>query len=113
MSGDTTQRPNCSDKVDRRKFLGAAAAAAGIMFIKPGLVRGTAANSAIRGGLLGCGGRGTEDAANLIETGGAGVVALRDLFQEQREIAPTSFNKMQQARGYASFAESQLFVGPN
>jgi len=113
MSGDTTQRPNCSDKVDRRKFLGAAAAAAGIMFIKPELVRGTAANSAIRVGLLGCGGRGTEDAANLIDTGGARVVALADLFQDQLDIARDSFNKMQQARGYAALDASQLFVGPN
>src|ERR1700674_5653924 len=113
MSGDTTQRPNCSDKVDRRKFLGAAAAAAGIMFIKPELVRGTAANSAIRVGLLGCGGRGTEDAANVIDTGGARVVALADLFQDQLDIARDSFNKMQQARGYAALDASQLFVGPN
>jgi len=45
---------------------------AAAMFIKPSLVRGTPANSAVRVGLLGFGERGTEDASNLVETGGAG-----------------------------------------
>ena len=56
------KQSNSPDKIDRRKFIEVAAVTAGVMFIKPGLVRGTAANSAIRVGLLGCGGRGTEDA---------------------------------------------------
>jgi len=81
MPGDFNQESNNSDKMDRRKFIGAAAASAGILFINPSLVRGTAANSAVRVGLLGCGGRGTEDATNLVETGGARVVALGDYFQ--------------------------------
>src|SRR6266478_6096603 len=113
MSGDTKHGPNCSDKIGRRKFIGAAAAAAGIVFIKPELVRGTAANSAVRIGLLGCGGRGTEDATNLIDTGGARVVALADLFQDQLDKARENFNKMQQAKGYAALDAAQLFVGPN
>jgi len=113
MSGDTKHGPNCSGKVDRRKFLGVAAATAGIMFIKPELVRGTAANSAVRVGLLGCGGRGTEDASNLIDTGGARVVALADLFQDQLDKARENFNMIQQEKGYAVRDASQLLVGPN
>src|SRR6267143_1860770 len=113
MPGDTKHGPNCSGKVDRRKFLGVEAATAGIMFIKPELVRGTAANSTVRVGLLGCGGRGTEDATNLIDTGGARVVALGDLFQDQLDKARDAFNKSQQAKGYPALDASQLFVGPN
>src|SRR5229473_5249886 len=113
MSDDTKHRPNLSDKLNRREFLGVAAATAGVLFIKPELVRGTAANSAVRVGLLGCGGRGTEDATNLIDTGGARVVALADLFQDQLDKGQESFNKMQQAKGYAALDTSQLFVGPN
>ena len=86
---------------------------AGMMFLKPQLVRGTAANSAVRVGLLGCGGRGTEDATNLVDTGGARVVGLADLFQDQLDKARETFNKMQQAKGYSALDESQLFVGPN
>ncbi len=112
MSEDSSHRVNFPDKMNRRKFLGAAAATAGVMFIKPSLVHGTAANSAVRVGLLGCGGRGTEDATNLIDTGGARVVALADLFQDQLDTARAHFDKLQQAKGYSALDASQLFVGP-
>jgi len=107
MPGDTKYSPNGSEKVDRRKFLGAAAAAAGMLLIKPELVRGTAANSTVRVALLGCGGRGTEDATNMIDTGGARVVALGDLFQDQLDKARDNFNKIQQDKGYPSLDASQ------
>src|SRR5260221_14641572 len=113
MSGETKQGTISSNRVDRRKFLGAAAATAGMLLLKPELVRGTAANSAVRVGLLGCGGRGTEDATNLIDTGGARVVALADLFQDQLDKGRDAFNKMQQEKGYAAIDASQLFVGPH
>jgi myo-inositol 2-dehydrogenase/D-chiro-inositol 1-dehydrogenase len=101
-----------SDSVDRRTFLGVTAAATAAMFVKPALVHGTHANSAIRVGLLGCGGRGTEDAANLVDTGGARVVALADLFQDQLDAAHAHFDQLQQAKGYAALDAKQLFVGP-
>ena len=102
-----------SDAVDRRTFLSVTAAATAAMFVKPGLVRGTNANSAIRVGLLGCGGRGTEDAENLVDTGGAQVVALADLFQDQLDAARAHFDQVQQAKGYAALDPRQLFVGPH
>lgn len=113
MSENTKSPQNSADKLDRRKFLGTAAAATGLMFIKPALVRGTNANSTVRVGLLGCGGRGTEDATNLLDTGGARIVALADLFQDQLDAARASFDKLQQAKGYSAIDASQLFVGPN
>src|SRR2546427_7838498 len=100
-------------EVDRRTFVGVTAAAAAAMFIKPALVHGTHANSAIRVGLPGRGGRGTEDATNLVDTGGARVVALADLFQDQLDAARANFDKLQQAKGYGTLGASQLFVGPN
>src|SRR5882724_10821367 len=107
------ERKESSNKVDRRKFLKSAATTAGVMFIKPSLVHGTAANSAVRVGLLGCGGRGTEDATNLVDTGGARVVALGDLFHDQLDTARAHFDKIQREKGYAAIDASQLFVGPN
>src|SRR5262245_33313164 len=99
--------------VNRRTFLGVTASAAAAMFVKPELVRGTRANSAIRVGLLGCGGRGTEDATNLVDTGGARVTALADLFQDQLDAARATFDKYQQAKGYPALDPKQLFVGPH
>src|SRR5580704_7299938 len=115
MREESTQGMNFSsevDRVDRRKFIGVAAATAGAMFIKPSLVRGTAANSTLRVGLLGCGGRGTEDATNLVDTGGARVVALADMFQDQLDVARAAFDKMQAAKGFAAIDGGQCFVGP-
>jgi len=113
MSSDTNQRQDSADKLNRRKFIGSAAATTGLMFIKPALIRGTEANSAVRVGLLGCGGRGTEDATNLVDTGGARVVALADMFQDQLDAARANFDKLQQAKGFGAIDSSQLFVGPN
>jgi len=111
MSTNVNQ-PHSSDKVDRRKFIGLATATA-VMFIKPELVRGTAANSAVRVGLLGCGGRGTEDASNLVDTGNARVVALADLFRDQLDAAHAHFDEIQKAKRYAAIDAAQLFVGPS
>lgn len=107
------EKPTLSNEVTRRKFIAVAAGTAGAMLINPSLVRGTAANSAVGVGLLGCGGRGTEDATNLVDTGGARVVALGDMFQDQLDIARKHFDEMQQAKGYAALDASQVFAGPD
>jgi predicted dehydrogenase len=112
MPADPEQR-NFLNEITRRKFIAVATGTAGAMLIKPGLVRGTNANSAVRVGLLGCGGRGTEDASNLVDTGEARVVALGDMFQDQLDIARKRFDEKQQSKGYAAIDASQLFVGPD
>src|SRR5579863_8940728 len=95
-----------NNKIGRREFIGTAAAAS-FMIIKPELVRGSAANSAVRVGLLGCGGRGTEDASNLVDTGGARVVALADLFQDQLDKAKIHFDKLAESKGFAGVDSAQ------
>lgn len=99
-------------KVSRREFIGKTTAAAGFMILKPHQIRGTAANSEIRVGLLGCGGRGHADATDLVETGEARVVALADLFQDQLDKAKNDFDKLNQSKGYSAIDSSQMFRGP-
>ena len=113
MAAEEGKTNSTSGKLDRRKFVGLAATTAGLMFIKPELAFASGANSAVRVGLLGCGGRGTEDATNLVDTGGARVVALADLFQDQIDAARAHFDKIQGAKNYAPLDASLLFVGPN
>jgi predicted dehydrogenase len=98
-------------QIDRRSFLGSAAATAGLAMINSSLVRGTQANSAVRVGLLGCGGRGTEDATNLLDAD-ARIVALADLFQDQLDAARIHFNQLLQAKNFPIIDTTQLFVGP-
>jgi myo-inositol 2-dehydrogenase/D-chiro-inositol 1-dehydrogenase len=105
---------NGSDsKIGRREFLGTAAAAAGFMILKPELVRGTAANSALRLGVLGCGGRGTAVAGGFIENTNTRVAALADLFADQLEAAEREFNKLQSAKGRGTIDKTQIFKGSN
>ena len=99
-------------KLGRREFLGAAAAA-GFMIIKPNLVRGTAANSQLRFGILGCGGRATAEGTSFVENAGARVTAIADLFADQLEKGRQHFDQLQQGRGYAPIDPSQLFKGPD
>ena len=98
-------------QLGRREFLGAAAAS--FMIVKPQLVRGTEANSQVRFGILGCGGRGHAVGTGFVENAGARVTALADLFGDQLEAAQRHFDELQQAKSYARIDPAQLFKGPD
>jgi predicted dehydrogenase len=100
---------NSGRQIGRRAFLGAAG---GLTILKAQLVRGAEANSAVRIGLLGCGGRGTEDAEGLIMSGGARLVALADMFDDQLAAARSHFGVLAEKQGYAGVDASQIFRGP-
>jgi myo-inositol 2-dehydrogenase/D-chiro-inositol 1-dehydrogenase len=103
-----------SNKTNRRDFLGAAAVgAAGFMIIKPQSVRGTEANSAVRFGILGVGGRGTAVGSGFVEDAGARVTALADLYADQLEAGCKHFNEIQGKKGIPAIASEQLFQGPD
>jgi myo-inositol 2-dehydrogenase/D-chiro-inositol 1-dehydrogenase len=82
------------------------------MILKPQHVRGTAANSQVRFGILGCGGRATAEGTSFVENAGARVTAIADLFADQLEKGRKHFDDLQQAKGYAPIDASQLFKGP-
>jgi myo-inositol 2-dehydrogenase/D-chiro-inositol 1-dehydrogenase len=106
MSGNET-------KISRRNFLGSAAvSAAGFMVIKPQMVRGTEANSVVRFGILGVGGRGTDVGSGFVENAGARVTALADLFADQLEAGRRHFDGLQGKKGIPAIDSSQLFRGP-
>jgi len=99
------------NKIGRREFLGAAAVA-GLTIIRPELVRGTAANSAVRLGILGCGGRGTAVGTGFVDSTNTRIVALADLFADQLANAQKHFNDHQKTKGFSAIDLSQLFQGP-
>jgi predicted dehydrogenase len=99
------------EKMGRRQFLGAAGTA-GFMIIKPQLVRGTAANSAIRLGLLGCGKRGTAVATSFANNTPVRVVALADLLADQLEMGRQHFDALASRHGYSGIDSKLMFRGP-
>ncbi|NOY60138.1 MAG: twin-arginine translocation signal domain-containing protein, partial [Calditrichaeota bacterium] len=72
------------DKVTRRQFIaGSGVAALSFTILKPQLVRGTSANSKLKLGLIGCGGRGTWIAGLFKEHGGYEIFSAADYFQDR------------------------------
>jgi len=77
--------------ITRRSFVaGAAAATLGV--VNPSLVRGTAANSAIELGMIGCGGRGTWIANLFQKEANFRFVACADYFQDRVDGFGGRFN---------------------
>ena len=72
---------NNSSLISRRNLVKAAT------IVPYAAVRGSAANSVVRVGLLGSGGRGSRLSSYLVQVPGARLVALCDLFDEQIEKA--------------------------
>lgn len=85
--------------------------ALGLLILPAATVRGTAANSAVRLGLLGCGGRGVGVAASFAANTSTRVVALADLFADKVERAEQFFRDVAVKRGHAAIDASQLFRG--
>ena len=100
-----------NENIGRRGFLQAAAGTAAFTIMKPQLVRGAEANSAVRVGLLGCGGRGTTHTETILKNTDARVIALADMFQDRLDNAKQQVDKLSAAKGHAGV--EQTFVGPN
>ncbi len=99
-------------EVGRREFLGAATAAS-VLILEPRLVWGTQANSALRLGVLGCGGRGRNVAASFLENTDAVVTAIGDLFPDPRELARKELDEVSAKRGKPAIETSRVFRGPS
>ena len=79
-------------KISRRRFLKeAGAAAASLTILRPELVRGSQANSKIRLGLIGCGGRGIWITGLFAAHGGYEIFAGSDYFADRVEALGAKF----------------------
>ncbi len=78
------QRPSPSQpSLNRRTLLSATAAATAATVLRPEIVRGFAANSAVELGMVGCGGRGNWIAELFKKHGGYRIVAAADYFEDK------------------------------
>ena len=100
-------------RIPRRAFLASAATAATVAVVKPSIVFGAEANSALEIGLVGCGGRGSWIANLFAESGKYRLVACADYFQDKVDATGEKF-KIAAARrytglsGYKRLLESKL-----
>ena len=93
------QASNSDHSPSRRQFLATgSAAAAGFLVTKPKTAFGAAANSKIRVGFVGCGGRGSFVASIFAEDGGYEITAAADYFQDRVDAFGEKFSVPAAAR---------------
>jgi myo-inositol 2-dehydrogenase / D-chiro-inositol 1-dehydrogenase len=103
------------DLVSRRTFVkssAVAAAASTFTIVEAKSVRGTAANSMVEVGFIGCGGQGTRDAQLLEQTGEAKIVSVGDYFKTQADKAATRF-KVDAKRAHVGIDAYKEVIGSN
>jgi myo-inositol 2-dehydrogenase / D-chiro-inositol 1-dehydrogenase len=98
--------------VGRREFVGMATVAAGVTILKPSLVFGTQASSAIRLGLLGCGGRGRNVMGSFLENTSAVLTAIGDMFQDNLDAGKQKLDEVSAKFGKPAIDPSRMFRGP-
>ena len=99
-------------KVGRREFVGVAAAAtAGFTILKPSTVFGTQANSAVRLGLLGCGGRGNAVTESFLQNTGAVLTATGDIFQDNLEQTTSRLSSLAESLKKPRVDAAHMFKG--
>jgi myo-inositol 2-dehydrogenase/D-chiro-inositol 1-dehydrogenase len=100
-----------SEDIGRRSFLTAATGAAAFTIMKPQAVRAMQANSAVRVGLLGCGGRGSTHLETILKNTDARVTALADMFQDRLDKAKSLVDQLSAAKGHPGVQKT--FLGPH
>lgn len=106
---------NHTDKqaFSRRGFVksSAAAAAGGLIITSAKTALGSEANSALRLGVIGCGGRGNNDAGGFIRVTNTQVVALADPFEDRLKGTQSNLNARLQSVDRPAIADDKLFGG--
>ena len=95
----------------RRTFLKNAAAVSTFTILKPGTAFGTKANSAIRMGIIGCGGRGTGVISIMSKNTNIAIIAMADLFDDKLQTALARLNKVNNEKGYPEIQKTNMYKG--
>ncbi|MES2890746.1 MAG: Gfo/Idh/MocA family oxidoreductase [Bacteroidota bacterium] len=95
----------------RSTFIKNAAAVSAAIILKPGLVFGTRANTAIRVGIIGCGNRGTAVISSMSKFTNINIIAMADLFEDKLKAIAPKLNELNAAKGFPAIAAANTFQG--
>lgn len=96
---------------NRRNFLKGTAAISAATILSPMTVFGTRANSAVRIGIIGTGGRGLSVISTMSANTGIHITAAADLFEDKLRAGVKELNALNKAKGLAEVSASSQFVG--
>lgn len=97
--------------LNRRKFIKSTAAVSTVTIVSPGIAFGSKANSAIRMGIIGCGGRGTAVISSMSQHTNINIVAMADLFKDRLDASKARLDARNREKGFPEIAESSTHVG--
>ena len=98
-------------QLNRRNFIKSTAAISTFTIVSPGIAFGSKANSAIRMGIIGCGGRGTGVISSMSQHTNTNIVAMADLFRDKLDAAKIRLDARNREKGFPEIAESSTYVG--
>ena len=97
--------------MQRRTFLKNTATISAFSILKPGIVFGSKANSAIRLGVIGCGNRGTAVTSSISANTNTNIIAIADLFDDKLLTAEKNFNQLNANKGFPSLNKQHIYQG--
>lgn len=95
----------------RRNFLQNTATISAVTLLSPATAFGSKANSAIRGGLIGCGSRGTSVITSMSNHTNINIIAMADLFRDKLESAKKILDDQNAKKGFGVIAKQNTYVG--
>src|SRR5436190_5304511 len=97
--------------MQRRTFLKNTATISAFSILKPGIVFGSKANSAIRLGAIGCGNRGTAVTSSISANTNSNIIAIADLFDDKLLTAEKNFNQLNANKNFPSLNKQNIYQG--
>lgn len=95
----------------RRDFLQSTAALSAVTILSPKTAFGTQANSAVRMGIIGCGGRGTTVIRSMSEHTNINIIAMADLFSDKLDAAKILLDEQNKKKGFAAIQKQYTYTG--
>lgn len=97
--------------MERREFIKNTTAISAFSIIKPELVFGSRANSAIKIGVIGCGNRGTAVTSSLSANTNSNIIAIADIFEDKLKTAAPVFSQLNAAKSFPALKATNIYQG--
>lgn len=97
--------------MQRRTFIKSTATVSAFTILKPHIVFGSHANSAIRVGVIGCGNRGTAVISSMSANTNTNIIAIADLFNDKLQAAEKNFNQLNAAKNFSAISKQNIYRG--
>jgi predicted dehydrogenase len=100
-----------TNKINRRDFIKGTAAFSAVTLLNPMTVFGSRANSAIRIGIIGTGGRGLSVIGTMSANNNIHIASAADLFSDKLSAGVKELNTLNKTKGFPEVSPSAQFTG--